>query len=216
MLGRLLLSTHDSLAKEVYLISKAHFDQNILVLAIEKRPSCWCNDVYCILQELGLISWWTHGLPSGLTSLTSFKREVKRRVRLLDCQEWQESLSLTESLSQSGFSAREHYQSIKPVYGSELYLSQGDRRSALFKFYLRSGNFGLNARMFHGPQDELTLLQKSCKLCSGGIIEDEKHFLLDCSAYAQSRRIMWLNIVRVILHSTDSTMSGELCITHLL
>jgi hypothetical protein len=40
MLERLLLSAHDSLANEVFLISKAHSDQNILVLAIEKRPSC--------------------------------------------------------------------------------------------------------------------------------------------------------------------------------
>jgi hypothetical protein len=194
MLGRLLLSAHDSLAIEVFLISKAHFDQNIIVLAIEKRPSCWCNDVYRILEELSLTSWWTNGLPSSLTSLTSFKQEVKRRVRVLDCQEWQESLSLTESLSQSGYSARKHYQSIMPMYGPELYLSQGNRQSALFKFYLRSGNFGLNAQMFHGTQDESTLLQKSCKLYPSGMIEDGNHFLLDCSAYEQSRRILWLNI----------------------
>jgi hypothetical protein len=73
MLGRLLLSSHDSLAKEIFLTSKAQFGQNILVLAIEKRPSCWCNDVYSILQELGITSWWTHGLPSSLKSLSSLK-----------------------------------------------------------------------------------------------------------------------------------------------
>jgi hypothetical protein len=96
---------------------------------------------------------------------------------MLDCQEWQQSLSLTESLSQSGFSARKHYQSIKPWYGSDFtYRRAIDDRSALFKFYLRSGNFGLNARIFHCTQDELTLLQKSCKLCPSGMIEDEKHF----------------------------------------
>lgn len=83
---------------------------------------------------------------------------------------------------------------MKPYYGRELYLSRDDRKSSLLKFYLRSENFGLNARTQHGLPVADTQLRKSCKLCQIGAVEDEAHFMLVCPAFSASRRIMWLNL----------------------
>jgi hypothetical protein len=84
----------------------------------------------------------------------SFKREIKRQVRLLDVREWHDSSN--EAPASDGFSARVHYHGLKPFYGPKSYLKKGDRKSSLFKFYLRLGNFGLNARIHHGPPTAVT------------------------------------------------------------
>jgi hypothetical protein len=170
---------------------------DVLMLPVKERPSSWCNDVFTAFTDLDIASWWTQGLPPSIKVLPyAFKKEIKRRVRLRDESEWHASLAQPRpaNLPAASFSARAHYHGIKPVYGREKYLNQDDRRSSLFKFYLRSGNFGLNARTQHGPPDAITLARKSCKLCPGQLIEDEEHFLLQCSAFANSRVIMWLNI----------------------
>jgi hypothetical protein len=129
--------------------------------------------------------------------LFCFQREIKKQIRLLDLKEWHASLSshaLSAPGATVGFSAKAHYSSIKTTYGRESSLLQGDRRSSLYKFYLRSGNFGLNARLHHGLNNDETSLRKSCKLCTGRLIEHEEHFILHCCAYNQSRHILWLNI----------------------
>jgi hypothetical protein len=113
-------------------------------------------------------------------------------VRLLDVREWHDLLN--KAPANDGFSARVHYHGLKPFYGPETYLNRGDRKSSLFKFYLRSGNFGLNARIHHGPPNAVTTFLKSCKFCPANVPEIEEHFLMNCSAYTQSRRVMWLNL----------------------
>jgi hypothetical protein len=190
----------ESLARQVYAFAKARFDNFDLIHPTLDRPASWCNDVYTALQELKLTHFWTQGLPPTLLlSACAFKREAKRHVRLLDIDEWHASLQRPSTLVPGDgtfvhFSARAHYHAMKAAYGAESYLNQGDRKSALFKFYLRSGNFGLDARIHHGPPTPATSPSKSCKLCSGHLIEDEEHSLLHCPPFSKSRRIMWLNI----------------------
>jgi hypothetical protein len=162
----------------------------------DQLPRSWCLDAYLALHDLNLTSWWTVGLPEHLKSSPSaFKREIKKSVRLLDMQEWRTTLSESvATASDVSFCARAHYFRIKLLYGREPYLDRGDRKSSLFKFHLRSGNFGLYARTQHGQICESTRMRKACKFCPGHVQENEEHFLLHCTAYERSRRILWLNI----------------------
>jgi hypothetical protein len=190
LFGRLEMLPINSLAKKVYLFAKVRFNDDVLPLPDDSRQASWCLDVFHALQDLNLLTWWSEGLPSRLRgSSFAFKREIKKQIRLLDRKEWHASLSshaLTAPGATVGFLAKAHYSSIKTTYGRESSLLKGDRKSSLYKFYLRSGNFGLNARLHHGLDNEETSLRKSCKLCTGRLIEDEKHFLLHCCAYNHS------------------------------
>lgn len=89
------------------------------------------------------------------------------------------------------------------------YIWNFDRTSTRYKFYLRSHSFGLQARIIHtlpqvqnlnnilvGPIAENAFNpEKACKCCqSTSENEDEKHFLLVCSAYAVARQKLIQNL----------------------
>lgn len=197
LFGRLQMLPASSLpGRQVHAIAKARFDLFERSLPLEQRTSSWSNNVYCALEDLNLTDFWTQGLPQALATPLAFKRQVKRHVRLLDAEEWRQSLESlpTDVDAHVAPLPRELYRQVKPAYGAEAYLGQGDRKSALLKFYLRSGNFGLFHRIEHGNISVDLFARKSCKLCFSGAVEDEEHFLIHCPAYIRSRSIMWLNI----------------------
>ena len=203
LFGRLQMLLLSSLPRQVHIIAKAHFDISERSLPREQRNFPWSNDVYSALEDMNLTPFWNDGLPQALyTSPLAFKREAKRQVRLLDIQEWHQSLveRPADETDHVGSLPRTLYRQVKPVYGAESYLGQGDRKSTLLKFYLRSGNFGLNHRTEHGDLSVDLLFRKSCKLCPSGELEDEEHFILLCPAYARSRHIMWLNVEGNLQH----------------
>lgn len=141
-------------------------------------------------------------MPADLSnSLPAFKRHIKQRIQDFDAREWLLALS-APSEPQTGLSARQHYHRLKASKFVEPYLYTGDRKSALFKFYLRARNFGLNARTQHGLPGPATLARKACPFCPSKPMEDEEHFLLVCPAYALARQLMWLNIEGNLLQET--------------
>jgi hypothetical protein len=191
--GRLLRLPNDRLAKRVFLLSAAHFDSRKGLKPLSDLPESWCKDTFTILCDLSLQSWWSNSIPSHLASSLAFKRAIKTHVSKLDQLEWEVALN-EPPIAQTGLSAREHYKRLKESKTREPYLYTGDRKSALFKFYLRSRTFGLNARTQHGDPGPLTDARKACYLCDYQYREDEMHFILVCPAYASARRPMWLNI----------------------
>jgi hypothetical protein len=204
LFGRLMSLPSDSLAKRVFLSAKARYDTHELPLFEAVRPSSWCNDAYLALKSVGLSDMSVHGVPAHfLMNPTAFKRVAKRQVRLLDIQEWHASLARPSDYpaeSHAQIPACELYRFVKPCYGRELYLGQDDRKSSLFKFYLRSGNFGLNAQIHHGILSPAVMTRKGCRLCDGNPLEDEEHFMLRCSAFSKSRQLMWSNIEGNLVH----------------
>jgi hypothetical protein len=191
--GRLLCLPNDRLAKRVFLLSAAHFDSCKGLKPLSDLPESWCKDTFTILCNLSLQSWWFDSIPSNLASPLAFKRAIKTHVSKLDLLEWKVALN-EPPIVQTGLSAREHYKRLKELKTREPYLYTGDRKSALFKFYLRSRTFGLNARTQHGDLGPQTDARKAGSLCDSQCREDEMHFILVCPAYASARRLMWLNI----------------------
>ena len=201
--GRLLRLPDDRLAKRVFLLSRQHLQSLLVTVPPSQVPSSWCKDLFEVLAELGIQSWWEHFPPPNLmASASAFKHMIHQCVRQLDEIEWLTDLSQL-SPNQSGLSAREHYCRLKVCKAPEAYLYNEDRKSALFKFYLRARNFGLNARTQHGDPGPSTSARKACSFCTSALVdEDEEHFVLVCPTYAASRRIMWLNIEGNLSHCT--------------
>jgi hypothetical protein len=132
-------------------------------------------------------------IPSHLASPLAFKRAIKTHVSKLDQLEWKAALN-EPAIAQTGLSAREHCKRLKESKIRERYLYTGDRKSTLFKFYLRSRTLGLNARTQHGDPGPLTDARKACSLYDSQHREDKMHFVLVCPAHTSVRRLMWLNI----------------------
>jgi hypothetical protein len=139
--------------------------------------------------------WWQQGLPPTVVSYPAFQSTIKQHVLHLDVGEveWRRALDEAPTRpSALGFSARLHYLQFKTTYGAESYLLHDDRKSAMYKFYLRSGNFDLKARIVHDVPPDSPL--RCCDFCPDSKVKDEFHFLMECVAYTDSRKYMWLNI----------------------
>lgn len=93
--GRLLRLPDDRLAKRVFLLSAHHFTSLLVTLNAAQLPSSWCKDIFEVLTDLGLQSWWTLPIPPPalLTSAFAFKRHIRQCVHQLDEIEWLTDLS---------------------------------------------------------------------------------------------------------------------------
>lgn len=105
LFGRLHFLPTSSLPKKVFLYSQALFDANDFFLPPADRPPSWCNDVFTILSEFNLQTWWFQGLPNSLVSYASFQSTIKKHV----CRG-----AAPACPSASGFSARSHTSSSRP------------------------------------------------------------------------------------------------------
>jgi hypothetical protein len=199
------------LAKVVFLQSKAQFDASDLPIPAATRPASWCNKNFIILCDLNFQSWWLQDISPEAACSSSVQKIVKKCIYRLDEVEWRETLDAAPARpSASGFSARAHYQSFKTSYGAESYLSRGDRKSAMFRIYLRAGNFGLNARIVHDVSADSPL--RCCRFCPDNQVEDEVSFIMSCTAYAFFRQILWLNLENSLLQ--DGLVNEWRCILH--
>jgi hypothetical protein len=162
--GCLLCLPNDPLPKCVFLLSAARFDSCRRLKPLFDLPDSWCKDTFTILCELSLQSWWSSSIPFHLASSLAFKRTIKSHVSKLDQLERKAALN-EPAIAQTELSAHKHYKRLKEQKSREPYLYTGDRKSALFKFYLRSRTFGLDAQIQHGDSGPLTDARKAFSLC---------------------------------------------------
>jgi hypothetical protein len=84
------------------------------------------------------------------------------------------------------------YRKLKSELGFESYLDWGDswRRSLMTK--MRGGTNML--RIETGRWANEAVEERKCRVCQTGQVEDEKHFILDCSMYKEVRAKMYRDI----------------------
>jgi hypothetical protein len=176
--------------------SKAIFDANDLPLPPcrshrSHRLASWCNDVFTILSDLDLQQWWQRELPQTVVSYPAFQSTIKQHVLQLDKVKWQRALDAAPARPPaSDFSARLHYFQFRTTYGANSYLLHNDRKSAMC-------NFGLKARIVHDvPLDSPH--RSGCDFCPNSKVEVEFHLLMECVAYTDSWKYMWLNIEHIL------------------
>ena len=147
---------------------------------------------------------------SGTISAKNLVDMVKRRLMNIRERQWTESVLQSAKLRT--------YRIFKSSIGKEDYLDRFlsiQQRSALARF--RCGSFPLAVELGRYRRPVIPLEQRTCRLCNSGHIENEEHFLIQCSEYNDIRSNLFgpLNIndvtdefKRIMKHSDPKIISN--------
>ena len=127
----------------------------------------WLMKVHSLLDSLGLSYIWSNQIHT----IESFKRIVKQRLIDQFIQEWQSRVAENSVCS--------NYRLFKKKFCFEKYLTylSSILRQRVLKFRLSNHRLPIQQRRSLGiPRDE-----RICTVCDSGEVEDEFHYLLNCS-----------------------------------
>ena len=135
--------------------------------------NCWASKVRMILCDTGFNVVW---LQQSVGNVKMFLRAFKQRLVDLFIQEWDGSIRHSDRY--------DTYRSFKTLFEKEKYVYYMDMfcfRAAITQ--LRFNVLPLNNNMHRYSE---SIRDKHCKFCRNKI-ENEKHFLFECSAYDDLR-----------------------------
>jgi hypothetical protein len=90
------------------------------------------------------------------------------------------------------------YKTFKASLVLESYLlSEKDRRGGYLFTAIRTGTNKLRIESGRWKRPVEPVEERKCMVCRGGVIEDEKHFMLSCRGYDQFRASLFLQILYV-------------------
>ena len=183
---RLVGMEDDRLAKQVYLASRAN-------LQLFPQLRCWVSITRNILAHYQLQHLWIHDLPN--------RTECVETVFSAEENSWRARLQTKSKLQWYSHNknklAREPYMDL---------VKNGHHRRLLLR--LRASNFMI--RIEYGRIDGLPRPERMCLMCCNGAVEDEQHFLTECSAFGELRHTA--NLPHVDFSDPQLAVSKLLCV----
>jgi hypothetical protein len=140
----------------------------------------WCAQVAGLVEKYGLAQECKAG--AGMKA-AMWNKAVQAAVLKKEEEVWREAMAGKASL--------ELYRRVKEGLWLEQYVDGGvkARKSAVLRTNLRGGCSELEVQV--GKHMGLERQERVCRVCSGGVVEDEEHFLLNCPALQKPRASMW-------------------------
>lgn len=140
----------------------------------------WESRVLKIARETGL----TDLIQNNRLPIKTIFKSIRDQLCELDSVKWGENLLKQDKLRT--------YRLYKNSFNCETYCQTPiarNHRSILFKF--RSGSLQLHVETGRYNRPKLALNERTCNICKNGEVEDERHFLMSCTAYSDLRFYMF-------------------------
>ena len=136
----------------------------------------WSHPIMATLQGTGYPVWWEQPPTTGL------KPKAKAvRIRLQDqyILSWRREVDNSPRLI--------FYASVKTTFGPEYYMSNLNRfaRSRITRFLCSTHRLRIEVGRHTRPSTPRAA--RLCERCTDGVIEDELHFLFDCTQHGMAR-----------------------------
>lgn len=152
----------------------------------------WCGITRETLEAHGLAKWWQAERWKDFPSKGKWKSLVHGAVQAAEEKRWKEAMAGKETLT--------WYADHKRALRLEEYLKgrTWDTNGTAFKTQLRGGTHELrvSADRRRHPRNERH--ERTCEACHSGEVEDETHFLTQCTALRKERARMWRRIDNVL------------------
>ena len=177
--GKLVRMEESRLVKRVYRERRRRFDQGKSV-----DTKNWCYRTREILVGLGLEEVW-EGERVGPAE--EWGPIIKSAIAAREEREWAREMSEKPKLRT--------YRKLKSKLSFEPYLNCGDSWRRSLMTMMRGGTNML--RIERGRWDNEKIEERTCRVCMTDQVEDEQHFLLDCSVYKSERESMYREIERL-------------------
>ena len=158
--GKLVAMPNDRLVKRVFAISRLYAYQHGFVN--------WSFATRSILQQYGL------GADFHKTQLSDWHERLTKAMEEKESEEWMEEVKEKSKLSEL------RRVKSKPSMESYLFQKNAELRKLLTK--MRCGGGDLRIERERG-KNRVERSERLCRVCPMNEVEDERHFLLHCSAY---------------------------------
>jgi hypothetical protein len=157
----------------------------------------WCYNIHTLLKEIGMEETWNNNILTQ-SEAKQWRSTVKEKIKEREQAQWRERMQHKPKLRT--------YRQLKTQLRFEQYLMTKDREEREAMTRLRGGTNELRIETgryaITNRDRRLELNERRCLICMSGEIEDETHFLLDCSVYEDVRQ--------ELLDVVSSTLSKQL------
>ena len=159
-----------------------------------KGKGSWNSDIYKLFSEIGKLDNYRNLLSVNL-------EEVKKLLLQIEKSEWLNDIQTTSKLV--------NYRNFKEAYVSEPYVYKLHNRLHRSVFaQLRCGILPLKIET--GRYTQIPLNYRLCTFCNHDAIEDEIHFLFNCSLYNEIRTLFWDKFVSLCPWFTELSNQGKM------
>jgi hypothetical protein len=140
----------------------------------KKDKNNWCFWTWKFLKNLNLEHIWE---SENFGEPKSFQRLVRSAIRIQEEREWREQMKCKPKL--------DLYRKIKSSLSIEEYILELSREKRRQLTMMRGGTNYL--RIERGRWKGEKREERVCNVCLCEVVEDEKHFLLECPMYVRER-----------------------------
>jgi len=152
---------------------------------------CWASGVRKTLEECGYAFVW-HSPHSIVSKVPSIISAIQQRLKDIYFQTFLREIH-NDNKGKFAKNKLRSYRLFKSTYNEEEYLRIPNDRQRTTITKLRLSCHKL--RVETGRHNRTPLEQRICQFCNMNKVEDEAHFLLDCSLYSNDRSILFSFII---------------------
>ncbi len=145
----------------------------------DRYRDTWCNEVRHIFSDCGILNFFNTDLTKTISS-TYLVQKVSDSLNHKWKGQWANDLQQSPKLRT--------YRKFKQHVHQEEYLTKHltiKQRSAIARF--RCGSYPLAIELGRYRRPMTPLENRVCRVCDEGYVEDEQHYLVQCSKYADIR-----------------------------
>ena len=149
-----------------------------LLLYLHNKDIYSCKWILCIqkiLQDVGLNYIW---ITKTVPNINWLCREVKDRLEMQFVQKWNSDVQVSPKCI--------NYRIFKTEFKIEPYITELQPRSYITLSRFRTTNNRLPIE--RGRWENVDRLQRFCNLCTGNMLGDEFHYLLECTYFTEERK----------------------------
>ena len=184
---RIVLMEDQRLVKKIYKNSKFQYKF--------KRVKNWCTEIHRLLIKYGFEDLWQNENsiqnPPEIEHQENLERvkffwynKLRKRIQEIEEKEWLTTINNKPKLRT--------YKTFKSKLQLEQYLSlENNKEGRYILTRIRSGTNELRIETGRHQKPIEKEHERVCRSCMSGEIEDERHFILDCTSYEHLREEMY-------------------------
>lgn len=195
--GKIVRMSDDRIPKIIYKVSRHRLEQEEAdAVPFEDMTRTWCTYTRKLLKSLHLETQWN---TETVGSEEEWNKLIRERIHEREEIKWRARCLMRPKLRT--------YCKLKKELRFEPYLAVYHRGGVPELAKIRGGTNRL--RVEQGRYLKEALAERVCRCCNKGEVEDECHFMLECTAYDDLRDKMWTKFEEATGVSRTSFPSKE-------
>jgi hypothetical protein len=158
----------------------------------------WLNGLHKVFTQCNETNQWTNIINGNAVNKKSVCCLIDRKMKSIYEQQWLTAINRTNTNGIDGNKLRT-YCKFKTSFAMENYLlvsGNNNERAELCR--LRISAHKLMIEVGRHTRPKVTAEKRYCKFCKDGSIEDEKHFIINCSIYENKRGEFFKEICHIL------------------